>query len=193
MAFLFRITCIAMLTLISANYATASCSEVSDCVPPGTTVPSSSNAVQCNNGNCICNDCFELNSTSGNCTLNQCYSYKLGQCTDNAVRWLPVLLMSIMVGGTGAANFYINRLELAIPQLALFCLILTLPCIICCFYCFTSCDCGDKCKVFGLILNLVLALVLLIATFTLASWWIADLVFFSLNLRTDSRGCELVR
>ena len=157
------------------------------------TVPTGSKNVECVNGSCVCNFCFQADSI-GKCTLDSCYSYDstLDQCSSKAPRWLAVLLMTILVGGTGAANFYIKRYEFAIPQLVLFCLILIMPCIICSLYCCTGCDCGDKCKMCNLIINFLLALLLLIANLSLLSWWIADLVIFSLNARTDGDGCNLV-
>ena len=167
-----------------------SCDTASDCT--NVTIATASKNVECVNNSCVCNSCFEADMT-GKCTLTRCYTYGLAldQCTSTAPRWIAVLLMTILVGGTGAANFYIKRYEFAIPQLLLFCLILIMPCVICCVYCCTGCDCGDKCRLCGLIINLLLAILLLIANLSLLSWWIADLVIFSLNMRTDGDGCKL--
>ncbi|KAI6645960.1 hypothetical protein LOD99_13215 [Oopsacas minuta] len=168
-----------------------SCTSAVDCT--NEVISNQSKYVSCVDGSCVCDLCFTADVT-GMCTIANCYSYNYftDECTNTAPRWLAALIMSILIGGTGAANFYISRYKIAISQLMLFCIILTLPCIICCVYCCTGCDCGDVCRVCGLVINLILAILLLVVNLCLASWWIADLVIFSLNDRKDGNGCSLV-
>ena len=186
------VTAILLLVSYTEQIQTLSCTTASNCT--NEIIPNQSQYVSCVNNTCVCEPCFQA-VTTGMCTVARCYSYSMtaDECSSTAPRWLAALLMSILVGATGAANFYIGRYEFAIPQLVVFCIVLVLPCIICVLYCCTGCECGDVARVCGLLINFVLALILLIINLCLASWWIADLVIFSLNDRLDGDGCELAR
>lgn len=148
---------------------------------------------ECNftTGNCSCNqstlgDCFTLN-TNNYCVESRCYSYQelQGTCRKGRLQRTIALLLSIFLINFGAANFYIERYELAVPQIVLglmMCLFqfgscavagaresdgdTTIPCIVCCS------------------INSVLSLLFF-------SWWIADLIIFATNTRLDGMGCPL--
>ena len=186
------VTAILLLVSYTEPILTLKCTSAANCT--NEVIQNQSKYVSCVNNSCICDPCFKAD-TAGMCEVASCYSYIIttDECTSTAPRWLAALLMSILVGATGAANFYIGRYEFAIPQLVLFCIVLVLPCIICVLYCCTGCECGDVARVCGLLINFILALILLIINLCLASWWIADLVIFSLNDRPAGDGCELAR
>lgn len=146
---------------------------------------------ECNltTGICYCNqstlgDCFTLNETNY-CVETRCYSYqqKEGTCRFGRRRRLVALLLSIFLINFGAANFYVERYEFAIPQIILglaLCLFqfgscavagtrdgeTTPPCIICCS------------------INTFLSLLFV-------AWWVADLIIFATNKRTDGSSCPL--
>ncbi len=132
-------------------------------------------------------DCFELNHTSNYCVESDsvCHSYQVteGTCRRGRRRKTVALLLSIFLINFGAANFYIERYELAIPQIVLglaLCLFqfgscavagtrdgdTSVPCIVCCS------------------INSFVSLLFL-------SWWIADLIIFATNMRLDRLGCSL--
>lgn len=161
------------------------CTEFNTTVPVG----------ECNTttGNCSCqitsntslslNDCFFQNYTANICQVRKCYFYQPdGTCTQGNRR-IVALLLSIFLINFGAANFYIERYDLAIVQIILglaLCVFqfgscavagtrdgeTTPPCIICCS------------------INSVLSLLFL-------AWWLADLVIFATNSRLDGNKCPL--
>lgn len=140
-------------------------------------------------GICYCNqstlgDCFTLNDDNY-CVEAECYTYQeeKGTCRFGRRRKLVALLLSIFLINFGAANFYVERYEFAIPQIILglaLCLFqfgscavagtrdgeTSPPCIICCS------------------INTVLSLLFL-------AWWVADLVIFATNQRVDGTSCPL--
>ena len=148
---------------------------------------------ECNitTGMCSCNDpeldeCLALNSSINYCELfsSTCYSFdeRDGTCRTRRSRTVAILL-SVFLINFGAANFYIERYELAIPQIILglvLCLFqfgscavagtrsdeTTVPCIVCCS------------------INSVVSLLFL-------SWWIADLIIFATNMRLDGQDCMI--
>ena len=149
---------------------------------------------ECNtfSGMCSCNDsdlgdCFILNSTSNYCVVSDsvCYSYQVldGVCQRGRRRRTVALLLSIFLINFGAANFYIERYELAIPQIILG--------LVLCLFQFGSCavagtkdgdtsvPCIVCCSINGFISLLFL------------SWWIADIVIFATNMRLDGSNCPL--
>ena len=146
---------------------------------------------ECNSttGVCLCNEttlgeCFMLDE-SNYCIESHCYSYQEvdGTCRKGHRSRTVAILLSIFLINFGAANFYIERYELAIPQIILglaLCLFqfgscavagtrdgeTTPACIICCS------------------INSVLSLLFL-------SWWIADLIIFATGMRQDGNNCPL--
>lgn len=185
------VTAILLLVCCTELVQPLSCTSAANCT--NEVIANPSQFVSCVNNTCVCNSCFQ--SDTGMCTVARCYSYNIAgdTCSSTAQKWLAALVISILLGGTGAANFYIGRYEFAIPQLVLFCFIMILPCVICVLYCCTGCDCGDVARVCGLVVNFILAIILLILNLCLASWWVADAVIFILNERQDGNGCGLAR
>lgn len=141
-------------------------------------------------GTCDCsgldigNDtCFILSNNSNCCELKSCFKYNLetGECESIAKDRTTSILLSIFLINFGAANFYIQRFDLAIPQIILGLFLLffqfgscavaatrddetSVPCILCCS------------------INSLLSLLFL-------SWWIADLVILATNQREDGNRC----
>ena len=147
---------------------------------------------ECNETTGICDcqqatldNCFTLNESNNYCVESKCYSYLPDEstCRFGRKRKLVALLLSIFLINFGAANFYVEKYEYAIPQIILglaLCLFqfgscavagtrhgdTTLPCIVCCS------------------INTVLSLLFL-------SWWVADLIIFATNQRMDGSSCPL--
>jgi hypothetical protein len=163
-----------------------------DCsLRPGLSCHMSDTSVgECNitTGICSCNqsNCFVLNSSSNYCVDNPspCYSYENGTCYVGRRRRTVAIVLSIFLLNFGAANFYIERYALAIPQIILglaLCLFqfgscavagsrdedTSVPCIVCCS------------------INSVISL-------TFLAWWIADLIIFATNSRPDGLNCPLI-
>ena len=130
-------------------------------------------------------NCFVLNGSTNYCVNNPspCYSYEDEKCRQGRRRRTVAILLSVFLLNFGAANFYIERYELAIPQIILglaLCLFqfgscavagtrdgdTSAPCIVCCS------------------INSVISLIFL-------AWWIADLIFFATNKRLDGEDCPL--
>ena len=181
------------------------CKNDSDCYP----VDFSTNAripvdlVQCTDGLCSCSECFMKNDNSNRCYVNSpCTEYDLEtlKCKDNRRKTLTAFLLTFFLIPTGAANFYIDRLDFAIPQL-----LLGVIYIFCC--CFAPCSpiCAQSSKNSktsktsktskddvgeGIIACLCIPYCLLNLLFF--CWWIADLVAFGKNQRLDGDKCPLI-
>ena len=145
-------------------------------------------------GECTCNStlvnntdsplvCFNL--INNFCKLDRCYRYNNNtrMCEEGARSKTTALLLSIFLINFGAANFYIQRYELAVPQIILG--------LFLCFFQIGSCavagtkdeDTTTACIV-CCSLNTLFSLLFL-------SWWIADLVIFATNKRLDGNDCVL--
>ncbi len=146
----------------------------------------------CNSGTCDCDPslpegCFEVNNATNMCVLTSCATFVNGTdiCRLGNKSRTTALLLSIFLINFGAANFYIEKYAFAIPQILLGLLVCvfqfgacgatctrsdsdetSVPCIVCCG------------------INSVLSLAIF-------SWWLADLVIFALNDRSDGDGCPL--
>lgn len=138
-------------------------------------------------GTCACNStCFSLNVTTNCCELDRCYRYldDTGDCQLLSRNRVTAILLSVFLINFGAANFYIGRYELAVPQIILGLFLCffqvgscavsktrdedtSIPCIICCSF------------------NSLLSLLFL-------AWWIADLAIFISNTRLDGKMCPLI-
>ena len=143
-------------------------------------------------GNCSCNtyngteiECFFYDSSSNYCQIRDCwrFSNSTGECTEGIRKQNTALLLSIFLINFGAANFYIERYDLAVPQIILGLML--------CFFQFGSCavaakrdDDTSKLCIFCCSVNTVFSLFFL-------SWWIADLIIFANNARDDGDGCPL--
>ena len=145
-----------------------------------------------NNGTCECNStipegCFEVDNSSNLCVLTRCAVFRNDSkyCQIGTKSRTTALLLSIFLINFGAANFYIERYAFAVPQILLGLLVCvfqfgacgaacsrsdhdetSIPCIVCC-----------SCNAF--------------LSFTIFAWWLADLVIFALNDRSDGNGCPL--
>ncbi len=149
----------------------------------------------CNNmtGNCSCEsiprnrtvECFRYNPENNFCDRLECYKYYTsdGECREGFKSRLTALLLSIFLINFGAANFYIERYELAVPQIFLG--------LVLCFFQFGSCavaakrdDDTNKICIACCSINSFISLLFL-------AWWLADLIIFAMNARDDGDGCKL--
>ncbi len=137
---------------------------------------------ECDAGNATCFSVSEDNC----CALDPCYVYNLDtdECETTAKSRTTAIVLSVLLINFGAANFYIERYDLGIPQIILGLFLLffqfgscavaatrddatSVPCIVCCSF------------------NSFISLLFL-------AWWIADLVILSTNQRLDGTGCNLM-
>jgi hypothetical protein len=124
-----------------------SCTLDSQCHPPDSNYTIPSNLVRCNNvtGTCVCNDCFSLwNDT---CAVKRCHRFdeNSGVCEDKRESQKTLLVLSVFLSSTGAANLYIGQEGLGYAQLGL--LLFTFICC-CCIYCIKKC-CMECCTLFS--------------------------------------------
>ncbi len=168
-----------------------SCINSTDCYPPGLpggiSIPES--LVVCAEASCVCRDCFELNATSGLCQVDEpCQSYDIAsqECDDDRRSQKIAFLLSVFLSCTGAANFYIERLELAIPQLLLLVVL-----FVCALVAKILHQFADREKLWLTVTAWVSAIVAILAAFTMLAWWIADMVIFLMNDRDDGDDCPL--
>ncbi|KAI6652318.1 TM2 domain-containing protein 3-like [Oopsacas minuta] len=175
------------------------CEYITDCT--GVPIHNESIYVRCYDGQCQCKTddyCFQYTPDSDYpCTiLKVCneYSHTTDTCTNpNGYDWRTAFILSLLLSGTGAANFYINRYELAVPQLFLLTLAFVLQVTIICirlwarkkkvdedgFLCVMCCS------------AMILTIILLVIVLTSVTWWIVDTVLIYLNQRLDGNGCHL--
>ena len=105
-----------VLAALLVNSASARCMNDTNCgTPEGVAI--------CNDttGTCQClSTCYNLTETNGTCILNECSSLNDdNECRDGRKSRTTALLLSIFLINFGAANFYIERYELAAIQLFL--------------------------------------------------------------------------
>lgn len=173
-----------------------SCATQQDCFPNelanSTSVPDP--FIRCNAaGRCVCESCFMLNETGNVCYLQPpCTNFNVNtsQCVDTRRSQLTAFLLSLFLSWTGAANFYINQLALAIPQLILGILACVLGCVLRIIQSF-CCSKDEEKNIFQILCTCVLCLPVFFIPLIQIAWWIADLVIFVRNERPDSRGCPL--
>lgn len=174
--------------------STPLCSKLNDCLPFHLQNITTS-FVECNSedGQCHCYSCFILNVTSNQCyTLINCtlYDDTTNSCMDIRRSQLIAIIFAVVLTIGGAANFYIDRLDLAIPQLALGALFTLFPFIGFCIkgvlddFDYTY----DRIKRIVWIIKFVLYS---IVTLALLAWYVADIVTFAVNTRLDGQGCPL--
>ena len=172
--------------------------NVTDCSDRSANVCSDFSFVgKCNETTGVCNcdlyngteptDCFYNNPAENFCTIRDCYHFfnSSGRCREGSRSRLTALLLSLFLINFGAANFYIERFDLAVPQIILGLLL--------CVFQFGSCalsgkrDSDDPPRPACIIccgINSFLSLLFLF-------WWITDLIFFATNSRDDGDGCPL--
>ena len=125
---------------------TFSCTSNDECYPTelsNTSVPI--RLIECVSNVCFCDDCFSQDD-NGRCAIeNECYYYDIqtATCVDERRSQITAFALSLTLSGVGAANFYIERYDLAVPQLLLFIFVFVFPCcMICLPLCFACC--ADK-------------------------------------------------
>ena len=115
-----------------------------------------------------------------------CFTYNPPNCVQGRFSRLTAILLSVFLINFGAGNFYIERFDLAIPQL----LIGLIACVFQIGSCSERCINRDednkatKACVFCCGFNAFFSCLLF-------AWWLADLIIFALNVRVDGRGCNL--
>ena len=202
---LFICICLCVATVSSQT----NCTVAQDCTRTLLNPTNSGQYVQCVSDACACEgsrNCFFLNRTAvialDSCVLDSnCYTYTtLGVCENTARSWVTALLLQIFVGGVGAANFYIGRLDFGGAQLFLFLATLIFPFFLCCLSCCltAACSvggedsaCGKICGCSILILIILLVIIIIVCTLSMSFWYTADIIIFAINQRTDLNGCRL--
>uniref|UniRef100_A0A1X7VU48 Uncharacterized protein n=1 Tax=Amphimedon queenslandica TaxID=400682 RepID=A0A1X7VU48_AMPQE len=173
------------------------CVDDTDCNPESllnVTIPL--NRVTCNNGRCACTACFMLNTTTNRCYLDPpCTAYDPNDqnsdngCIDRRQKQLTAFLLSFFLTWTGAANFYIERYDFAVPQLIFGIILCAMSCV---GRCAKECvkDKDNKAAKLGVCCFIAVPTCLLSMMFF--AWWITDLVYFGTNRRTNGDGCYLI-
>ena len=113
--------------------------------------------------------------------------------TPNGYDWRTAFILSLLLSGTGAANFYIGRYDLAVPQLFLLLLAFVIQIIL---ICFRLCTRNKKVDEDGYLCvmccaAMVLTILLFVVVLTGITWWVVDAVLIYLNQRLDGNGCYL--
>ena len=181
--------------LMKRQSSAPSCTNQIDCLPAALINASvASILVDCSAGVCDCSSCFMKNETSNTCYVQPpCTNYNTGtnSCLDTRQSQLTAFLLSFFLSWTGAANFYINQLALAIPQLLI-------GILACCLSVIARivqsvCKDGEDRNIFQTLCLCFLCIPTLLVPLIQIAWWIADLVIFARNDRLDGRGCPLMR
>ena len=125
---LIALCAVAVMASPAVRQSGNTCTSSSDCVPASIfnetngTVPQALIACNTNTGVCVCSDCFMLNATANQCYLMPpCTDFDVArmECQDTRRKQLTAFLLAFFLTTFGAANFYVDRLEFAIPQLIL--------------------------------------------------------------------------
>ena len=180
---------VALTVVFFAASRAGGCKQNRDCNPPelaNETIPP--RFVSCSNNSCVCEVCFRVDSSTSPClSLAPCQTYSDGTCYDHhSKKQLWAVLFSVFVSWTGAANFYINRLDLAIPQMAIGVLILVFIAVQ-----FVHRQILKKKECGELLFYVCFAIAMLLCWVEIA-WWIADVITFAMNKREDNFGCLLI-
>lgn len=147
---------------------------------------------RCDDGTGMCSckqpevsNCFVLNSSTNYCVerSSTCISYENGVCREGKKRRTVAILLSVFLITFGAANFYIERYEFAIPQIILG--------LALCLFQFGSCAVAGSRDKDTSIPCIVCCSINSIISLTFLAWWIADLIIFSTNKRLDREMCPL--
>lgn len=196
---LFCLSCVTAAPHVAVRQASPSCDDQRSCFPAdlaSQNVSIPERLIEClSDGRCSCSDCFMHNETDNTCYVDPpCtdYNSENQECSDNRRKTLTAFLLTFFLVPTGAANFYIDRLEFAIPQLILGVIYIFFQC--CVMPCVRQCakdakENGDSGK--GL-LSCILCIPYCLLAWLFFSWWIADLVIFGTNQRRDGDGCSLI-
>lgn len=168
------------------------------CLPDGVNDAPTS-LVNCVSNECVCNECFMMDSETGRCRLCSDYTYSevLQTCgNDNRQSQLTAFLLSFFLSGTGAANFYIGQMSLGGGQIAILLIIMATSYAMCCLPCCLACCVAKeevKGSAFFIIFMLLFVLITIGCILAAWAWWIADLVIFATNQRLSGNGCVLMQ
>ena len=179
---------------LSQKQAVSSCVNHASCAPEELANQNISlSLIECaSDGQCICHDCFTLDSTINRCAVNPpCTNYDnyTHNCIDNRRSQLMAFLLASFLTISGAANFYIDRLEYAIPQLFIGITFTVLACLAHCLK--VALEENENQKLIFISWS-VMGILLVIFGLMLASWWLADLILFGTNKQVDGNGCQLI-
>ena len=184
--------------LVCCSRGRQPCDNPKDCYPSGYReggISISPSLVNCSSaGDCVCRECFVFNAAASSCALDApCWRFCTGNgsCEDHRRSQRIAVILAALLSSVGAANFYVARYEYAVPQLALFlCLI-----IASCFgrvIRYLLDNKGKDTEKFCALCSTVSAAVVAILTLgTILAWWVADIVIFVRNARTDGENCPL--
>lgn len=180
-----------LFVLVSSGCATVSNST--DCRDYGCSTFALVGECNQTSGICSCDtyntteriDCFYYDSNNF-CQVRDCWNFinSSGRCVETGKERLTALLLSIFLINFGAANFYIERYDLAVPQIILGLLI--------CFFQCGSCALNSKRDDDTSKLCIICCSVNAFFSLFLFSWWIADIIIFATNSRDDGDGCSLL-
>ncbi len=144
-------------------------------------------------GNCSCEstllnrtvECFRYNSETNFCDRRDCYEFfsSDSDCREGFKSRTTALLLSIFLINFGAANFYIERYELAVPQIILG--------LVLCFFQIGSCAVAAKRDDDTSVSCIVCCSINSFISLLFLAWWLADLIIFAVNSRDDGDGCPL--
>ena len=192
--------CILILAVVFSPFILCKqCEYNTECT--GVPINNQSIYVRCSDGQCICKTddfCFQYTPESDYpCTiLKSCNQYTrvTDTCANpNGYDWRTAFILALLLSGTGAANFYIGRYELAVPQLMLLLSALVIQLILVCIRLWAR---KKKVDDDGLLCvfcfaAMILTIMLIVVVLTGIAWWIVDAVLIYLNQRLDANGCHL--
>ena len=190
---------ISLVILLAAFSRAKQCESNTECT--GVPVYNQSIYVRCVDGQCLCKTddyCFIYTPEDAYpCTqVQSCnkYSRVTDSCYNtDGYEWRTAFILGLLLSCTGAANFYIGRYDLAVPQLFLllsaFLIQITLTC--CRFWARRKKVDEDGFLCVVCCAALILTILLIVLVLTGITWWIVDAVLIYINQRLDGNGCHL--
>ena len=202
MLFNFQLKLVILFIIFHDNACDVTCVTDSDCFLE---LVLNTSLVRCESStqNCNCTGCFNK-TNDGLCLLNPCFTILNSTCLplDRRSRAVTIVL-AIFFTSLGAANFYISHWLLGGIQL-----VITLftwgPVIF-----FTAWDLGlftilekkiIKCSwrtrqraiICSFTSSVIFLVLIIVLGVTIVIWWFVDVITFSMDGRTDGRGCALL-
>ena len=186
-----------LLCLYTCQGLSSSCRAPQEC--SSTPLAEDSILVRCLDNLCVCNNsCFHYapDSTEPPCVLNSaCYAYSRENdtCSLLSKPLTETVLFALLLGYSGAANYYVGRYTLAIIQSVLLGVVLSCCCCTCIY---TACllyravDMGYEpgCPFYFGMVFIVIFVVLSLSSFV---WWFVDIFLFATRYNSDGNGCPL--
>lgn len=183
--------CVTLLCVLVTSGCAAD-SNATDCRDHGCSIFDLVGECDETSGMCSCDvynnteriDCFH--DSNNFCQVRDCWNFinSSGRCVETGKERKTALLLSIFLINFGAANFYIERYDLAVPQIILGLLI--------CFFQCGSCALNSKRDENTSKLCIFCCSVNAFFSLFLFTWWIADIIIFATNTRDDGNGCSLI-